>query len=277
VTEATFTPGTPMPIMGRILPVSLYGSGRARRMFQRNVTVYARGWMYFVSGFFEPFFYLLSIGIGLSHLVHSIPVAGNRVPYASFVAPGLMATSAMNGAVIDSTYNVFFKLKITKSYDAVLSTPMMVGDIVRGELSWAMARGAIYGAAFLCVMAGLGYVDSPWAFLCYPSAMLLAFAFAATGMAVTTYMRTWSDLDMVSLALVPFFLFSSTFFPLTVFPGALQLVVRFTPLYQGVAMLRGFDLGLFNWALLGHTVYLLTMGLTGLAIASRRMAKLLLP
>src|SRR5580658_8655855 len=131
-----------MPIMGRILPVSLYGSGRARRMFQRNVTVYARGWMYFVSGFFEPFFYLLSIGIGLSHLVHSIPVAGNRVPYASFVAPGLMATSAMNGAVIDSTYNVFFKLKITKSYDAVLSTPMMVGDIVRGELSWAMARGA---------------------------------------------------------------------------------------------------------------------------------------
>jgi lipooligosaccharide transport system permease protein len=140
-----------------------------------------------------------------------------------------------------------------------------------------LLRGALYSAAFLCVMAGLGYVVSPWAALCYPAAMLVSFAFASIGMAGTTYMRSWQDFDMVSLAIIPLFLFSATFYPLTVYPGWLQLVVRGTPLYQGVALLRGFDLGIFDWALIGHVAYLLAMGVVGLRITSRRLAALLLP
>ncbi len=275
VSVPTGRPPASLPL--RVAPVALLGTKRARRIVERNVRVYRTLWIYLVSGFFEPFFYLLSIGVGLNHLVGGIPVDGRTITYTEFVAPGLLASSAMNGAMFDSTFNIFFKLKIAKTYDAMLSTPLGVSDIALGELSWAMLRGALYSGAFLCVMAGLGYVVSPWAVLCYPGALLITFAFASAGMAGTTYMRSWQDFDMVSLAIIPLFLFSATFYPLTVYPGWLQVVVRCTPLYQGVALLRGFDLGIFDWALLGHVGYLALMGIFGLTVTARRLALLLLP
>ena len=93
----------------------------------------------------------------------------------------------------------------------------------------------------------------------------------------TCYMRSWQDFDMVSLAILPLFLFSATFYPLSVYPAWLQVVVRCTPLYQGVALIRGLDAGMFSWSLLGHIAYLAAMGITGMAVASRRLGKLLLP
>jgi lipooligosaccharide transport system permease protein len=276
--EVSVPPGHPpsasLPL--RLTPSALLGSRRARRIVERNIVVYRRGWIFLVSGFFEPFFYLLSIGVGLNRLVPPLHVSGQVVAYASFVAPGLLASSAMNGAMFDSTFNIFFKLKIAKTYDAILSTPLEVGDVALGELTWSLLRGALYSGAFLCVMAGLGYVSSPWAVLCYPGALLIGFAFAAAGMAGTTFMRTWQDFDLVSLAVIPLFLFSATFYPLAVYPGWLQLVVRCTPLYQGVALMRGFDLGLFDWALAGHAAYLAIMGSSGLVLTARRFARLLL-
>ena len=96
--------------------------------------------------------------------------------------------------------------------------------------------------------------------LCWPAAVLISLAFASAGMAGTTYMRTWQDFDMVSLAFIPLFLFSATFYPLTVYPGWLQAVVRCTPLYQGVVLVRAADLGIFAWTLLGHIAYLVVDG-----------------
>ncbi len=261
----------------RITPGAVFGSRRFRYIFERNVMVYRRGWILLVSGFFEPFFYLLSIGIGLNTLVGPLDINGVVVPYTAFVAPGLLASSAMNGAMFDSTFNIFFKLKIAKTYEAVLSTPLGVGDVALGELSWALTRAALYSGAFLVVMAALGYVFSPWVILCWPGALLISYAFAGAGMAGTTYMRSWQDFDLVSLAIIPLFLFSATFYPITVYPGWLQVVVRCTPLYQGVALFRGFDLGIFGWALLGHAVYLATMGTVGLTATARRLARLVLP
>lgn len=261
----------------RLTPTALLGTGRARRIVERNALVYRRGWIFLVSGFFEPFFYLLSIGIGLNSLVGKVPFDGRAIAYTAFVAPGLLASSAMNGAMFDATFNIFFKIKIAKTYDAILSTPLSPGDVARGELTWSLLRGGMYSGAFLCVMAGLGYVGSPWAILCFPGALLVTLAFAAAGMAGTTFMRTWQDFDMVSLAIIPMFLFSATFYPLSVYPGWLQVVVSVTPLYQGVALLRGFDLGAFDWALLGHAAYLAVMCLVGLVVTTRRLARLLLP
>jgi lipooligosaccharide transport system permease protein len=261
----------------RVTPPAALGTRRARRLVERNLLVYRRGWIYFVSGFFEPFFYLLSIGVGLSKLVGAIHVGHAVVPYTAYVAPGLLASSAMNGATLDSTFNVFFKLKIAKTYDAVLSTPLGPGDVALGELAWSLMRATTYSTAFLVVMAGLGYVLSPWALLCLPAATLLSFAFAACGMAGTTYMRSWQDFDKVSLALIPLFLFSATFYPLSVYPGWLQAVVRCTPLYQGVALLRGLDTGIVSWSLVPHALYLAVAGIAGLIVATRRMAALLLP
>ncbi len=261
----------------RLTPWALLGSRRALRLVERNILVYRRGWIFLVSGFFEPFFYLLSIGIGLNRLVGPLPLGGRTVAYTAFVAPGLLASAAMNGAVFDSTFNIFFKLKIAKTYDAVLSTPLGVGDVALGELTWAMLRGALYGAAFLGVMAGLGYVLTPWALLCFPGSLLVSFAFAGTGMAASSYMRSWQDFDMVSLTVLPLFLFSATFYPLSVYPAGVRVLVECTPLYQGVALLRGLDAGILGWSLLGHAAYLLVMGTAGLTITARRFARLLLP
>jgi lipooligosaccharide transport system permease protein len=271
---ATSAPGG---VALRIAPLSLLGTRRARHLVERNILVYRRSWIFFVSGFFEPFFYLLSIGVGLGKIVPPIHFGHGVVTYTLYVAPGLLASSAMNGATLDATFNVFFKLKIAKTYDAVLSTPLGPGDVALGELTWALMRATAYSTAFLVVMAGLGYVASPWALLCLPAAMIESFAFAAVGMAGTTYMRSWQDFDKVSLALIPLFLYSATFYPLSVYPGWLQAVVRCTPLYQGVALLRGLDLGVVSWSLAGHAAYLAVAGCLGLAAATRRMAALLLP
>jgi lipooligosaccharide transport system permease protein len=264
-------------IILRLTPVGLITNPRARRLVERNILVYRRQWVLLVSGFFEPFFYLLSIGVGLNKLVGALHVGSQVVKYTAYVAPGLLASSAMNGAIFDSTFNIYFKLKIAHTYDAVLSTPLGAGDLALGEITWALMRGSFYSGSFLVVMAALGYIISPWAILCYPAAMLISFAFAGTGMAATCYMRSWQDFDMVSLAILPLFLFSATFYPLTVYPAWLQVVVRCTPLYQGVALIRGLDAGMFSWSLAGHVVYLAVMGITGMAIAARKLGKLLLP
>jgi lipooligosaccharide transport system permease protein len=261
----------------RVLPTVALGGGRARRVVARNMRAYRRGWLFLVSGFFEPLFYLLSIGLGLNHLVGDLHLGGRTVTYATYVAPGLLASSAMNGSVFDATFNIFFKLKITKAYDAILSTPLGVRDITRGELAWALIRGSLYSATFLVVMAVMGLVISPWAVLCLPCAALVGFAFGGTGMGLTSFMRNWQDFDFLFLAIMPLFLFSAVFYPLSVYPGWLQVVVTCSPLYQGVALMRELDAGIIGLPLLAHIGYLAAMGYAGLRLATKRLGKLLLP
>ena len=264
-------------LVARVAPPVLLG-GRATRLIERNLMATRHQWIIIVSGFFEPVFYLFSIGVGISKLVGSIPTGDGRVvAYTAFVAPGLMAASAMNGAIYDSTFNVFFKLKFAKTYDAVLSTPLGVGDVARGEVGWALGRGLLYAVAFLITMAGMGLVQSPWAVLALPAATLIGFAFAAVGMAATTYMRSWEDMDMIQLAILPMFLFSATFYPLTTYPAAVQWLVQLTPLYQGVSLIRGLTTGLLHPSMLADAGYLAVLGAVGVRVASLRLRRLLLP
>jgi lipooligosaccharide transport system permease protein len=260
----------------RVTP-SLPRLGGARHLVERNYLVFRRDWIILVSGFFEPLFYLLSIGVGISQLVGAVPGPDGRpIPYTVFVAPAMLAASAMNGAVLETTFTVFFKLRYEKVYDAVLATPLSPRDVAVGDVTWALIRCGLYSAMFLLVMLALGLIRSWWALLALPGALLVGFAFAAAGMAATTYMRSWQDFDLVTLATLPMFLFSATFYPLSSYPPALQWVVQATPLYHGVALLRGLVTGAFGPGLTGHIAYLLVMGLVGLAIASRRLARLLL-
>ena len=250
----------------------------ALRVVERNILVYRRMWLAFVTGLFEPLLYLLSIGIGVGGLVGKVPGPGGQpIPYDQFVAPGLMAAAAMNGAVLDTTFNFFFKFKYAHTYDAMLATPLEVGDVARGELTWALIRGGVYSGAFLVTMVILGLVGSWWALLALPAAVLIAFAFAGAGIAATTFMRSWIDFDFVNLALIPMFLFSATFFPLSQYPTGLQWVVRCTPLYQGVALERGLTTGQLQWTMLLNVAYLVVMGAVGLRIATRRLRLLLQP
>ena len=231
----------------------------------------------FVSGIFEPLFYLLSVGLGLGVLVGKIPGPGGQlIPYREFVAPGLLAVSSMNGAMYDSTFNVFFRLKYAKLYNAVLATPMQPSQVALGEIGWALLRGTIYAMAFTLVMVGLNLVRSPWAVLDIPVAVLIGFAFAAIGMTGTTFMKSWQDFDYVILASMPLFLFSATFYPLSIYPRPAQVIIACTPLYQGVVMLRDLTVGVVGPDLLWRAAYLAALGLIGLYASGRRIGKLLL-
>jgi lipooligosaccharide transport system permease protein len=197
------------------------------------------------------------------------------VSYGSFVAPALLASAAMNGAAYECI-NIFFKLKYAKTYDAMLSTPVGPTDIAAGEVTWTLFRGLLYAVGFLVVAAALGLVLSPWAILAIPAALLIGFGFAGVSVAGATYMRSWQDFDIFGLVQLPLFLFSATFYPLSVYPPALQWVVRCTPLYNATALMRALMLGGVGWTQLVNVGYLATMGLIGLAITNRRIAKLLL-
>jgi len=263
-------------LAAHLLPRSGRPSRRSARVVERNVAVARQIWLIIVSGFFEPVFYLLSIGIGIGHLVGDVPYAGAMIPYREFVAPAMLASSAMNGAIFACTFNIYFRLKYQKTYDAIVATPVGVGDIVMGEIGWALIRGLFYSVCFIGVMVALGLVQSWWALLAVPIAVLIGYAFAGMGMAGTSFMRSWKDFDYVTLAIMPLFLFSGTFSPLSAYPSSVRWVVRVTPLYQGVAMERSVVLGHVDGALFAHAIYLAVAGSAGVIIASRRIGRLLL-
>ena len=263
------------PAMGRILPAR-FGSRRAALLIERNALALGSSWMMIIGGFFEPLFYLLSIGFGIGGMVGDVPGPGGvPIPYAVFVAPALLASSSMNGAITECTFNFFFKLNYQKTYDAVLSTPMSPGDVALGEIGWAIIRSTLYSFGFFAVILLLGLVRSPLAILAIPAAMLLSWAFSAMALALTTWMRGWQDFDLIFLVTLPLFLFSGTFYPITAYPEALRVVVEWSPLYQGVALIRGLITGVVDAGALVHIAYLVVMGLIGLAIVSRRLDKLL--
>jgi len=243
---------------------------RRHTLAMRNV------WWIFATGFVEPVLYLLSIGVGVGALVGGFEFGGREVAYAAFVAPAMLAASAMNGAVMDSTMNVFFRLKYDKLYDQMLATPLTAGQVAAGQILFSLLRGGLYSAAFLLVMLALGLVESWWALLALPAALLIGFAFAAVGMAVTTYMRSWQDFELVQLVTMPLFMFSATFFPIETFEGWLRVVVEWSPLYRGVILCRELTTGAVTFDSLLSVTYLAAMGLAGLWVCRRRLTRLLL-
>ena len=248
---------------------------RGRHLVERNVLVSKSFWPVIASGFFEPVFYLFAIGVGIGRLAGDVTVAGVPVPYEAFVAPAMLASSAMNGAVFEST-NIFFKLKYGKIYEGVLSTPMKPGDVSSGEIAWALIRGAIYSLAFILVMTVRGLIVSPWGVLALPATLLIGLAFASCGAAATTWMRTWQDLDLVTLVTLPLFLFSATFYPLDVYPPVIQVLTWLSPLYHGVELIRGLTLGTMRWTMLVNVAVLGALAWVGMRTTARRIGTLLL-
>jgi len=230
-----------------------------------------------LSGFFEPVLYLLSFGFGLGHLIGKIPLQGGHVvSYAMFIAPGLLATSAMNGAIYDSTWNVFFKLKFDRIYQGMLQTSLGSMDVALGEIGWALIRGLAYAFGFMCVAVPAGLIPSWWGILAIPSAVLIAFGFASIGMAITSCFTTFQQMDLVNIALLPMLLFSGSFYPLTVYPGYLQGFLKALPLWQGIAMVRDFTLGIVDWGIMWHVLYFAVMAAIGVTFTTKRLTKLFL-
>ncbi|WP_213455110.1 ABC transporter permease [Rhizomonospora bruguierae] len=250
---------------------------RAVSVTERNVVALKSSyWVVLISGFFEPVLYLLSIGVGVGKLVGDLTLPGGVVvTYAAFVAPAMLASSAMTGALAETTFNFFGKMKYLKLYEGFIATPVRPFELALGELAWAMVRGSVYSAAFLVVMVAMDLTTAPRALLAFPAAVLVGFAFGGLGMALSTFMRSWQDFDLMGSAQFALFLFSGTFVPPDGYPVAIRWLVEASPLYQAVVLIRGITLGSPGWSQVGATVYLLAATVLGLVVAGRRMTKLL--
>jgi lipooligosaccharide transport system permease protein len=259
------------------LGASVY-TGRLRMLIQRNLfALRTSTWMVVASGFFEPLFYLAAFGFGLGGLIGGVTDSnGNSVSYAAYIAPALLATSAMNGAIYDSTWNVFFKMHFGKFYQTVLATSIGVLDVALGEISWALLRGAAYAAAFMAVMMPLGLIPSGWGWLAIPGAVLIAFAFGSFGMGITSYMSSFQQMQWINMVLLPMFLFSGTFYPLSVYPEPVQLVIQALPLWHAISLERALTLGTMGWEVLGHCLYFVVMIVIGLVFTTKRLNSLFL-
>jgi lipooligosaccharide transport system permease protein len=247
-----------------------------RLVFERNLISHKRSWLAVLSGFFEPLFYLVSLTVGISALVGDVTGPGGRlISYEEFVAPAMLGAAAMNGAVFDASYNLHFKLRNAKVFEAIRATPLTARDIALGEIGAALARGGMYAVVFVLVMLAMGLISSPWAVLAVPVALLIGFAFAAITAAATTWVRHWGDLEWVGIILIPLFLFSATFYPVERYPDGVEPFVGLSPLYHGVVVLRGLTTGVVGWDLLWHVGVLVVLGLVGLWIVARRLEKIL--
>jgi len=263
---------------GRRGGVRALWAGNPGAVVQRGlIAARSSSWIVVLSGFFEPVFYLASLGIGLGALIGDVETSsGTEVPYAAYIAPALLAVSAMNGAVYDSTWNVFFKLNYGKLYEGMLSTSLGPLDVALGEILYALLRGLVYATGFMIIMQVLGLNLAWTAVLALPAVLLIAFGFASVGMAVTSYMKTFQHMDWINFVLLPMFLFSATFYPITVYPEWVQVIVQALPLWHGVELIRGLTTGILSAGMLWHVLYFVVMIGLGLVFTTKRLRALFL-
>src|SRR4051794_3459903 len=263
-----------------VLPrlVSFEGTGRrAASVAERNVaSLRSAYWVVMISGFLEPVLYLFSIGVGVGALIGDLPLPdGQVVGYAEFVAPAMLAASAMAGALSETTFNFFGKMKFMRLYEGILATPVRPIEIALGELAWAMVRGVIYSGAFLLIMVAMDLTTAPRALAMFPATILIGFSFGALGMSISTIIRSWQDFDLIASGQFALFLFSGTFVPATSYPAVLRWLVEVTPLYRAVDLTRGLSTGTFGVAQVVDLVYLAVLFFVGITVAGRRMGRLL--
>ncbi|WP_420792126.1 ABC transporter permease [Arthrobacter agilis] len=265
-------------LKGSKRPLAALYSRNARAVIARGLlATRSSNWLVMVSGFFEPVLYLVSMGVGLGALVGSVDGPdGQPISYAAYIAPALLAVSAMNGAVYDSTWNVFFKMNFAKLYQGMLYTSLGPLDVAIGEIFLALLRGALYATGFTAVMAVMGLITTPLALLMVPASVLIAFGFASFGMGITSFMKTFQQMEWVNFVMLPMFLFSATFYPLSVYPQGVQWFIQALPLWHGVELLRQISVASFSAATIVHLGYFVVMIAVGMLLTTSRLRTLFL-
>ncbi|MEM7341912.1 MAG: ABC transporter permease [Actinomycetota bacterium] len=248
------------------------------RVLARRAAITRHYWFGNLGRLIEPFIFLFSIGVGVGVLVDEVVGPdGTLISYRSFVAPAMLAASAMNAVVFGTTVQFFASMKWMGWYDAILATPIRARDLIWGELLSVLAIVTVQSTAFVITMLALGLIESWWGVLLVPAAVLVGFAFGGVGLLAASYLRTWFDFEYVTLAVFPLFLFSASFFPLSRYPDALAVVVQLTPLYHGVDLARDLTFGTVDWSSLVSVAYLVVMGTIGMRLAEPRLARKLQP
>jgi lipooligosaccharide transport system permease protein len=249
---------------------------RSWSVAERNVAAVRSYWVFFLTGFLEPLLYLLSIGFGLGARIGDMPIGGGvTVPYATFVAPAMLAASIMGGSLAETTIAFYDKWKDMRLYDVVVSTPVRPVEVALGELAWTVARGAVYATGFLLITVAMRITEPTGALLALPASLLVAVMFGGLGLLLTTFFRSFADLYIVNTVQFALFLFAGTFVPVSAYPAFLGWIVRATPLYHAVALVRGLATGHLTAGLLVNLAYVVAVAAVALWFAGRRMNRLL--
>jgi len=208
----------------------------AWRYWQRNATIFKHTYkLSLLAWFFEPFFYLIAMGLGLGRYLETV----GGIKYIDFIAPGLVALTSMYGATFETTWNAFFKMDRGRIYDAAVSTPVELEDVALGEALWATTRAMIYGGAFIVIAIPFGVFHSWWGVLTPVALALIGLMFAFLGLAFTYFITKIDYLSYYwTLFLTPMFMFSGIFFPLDKLPGWVQTLAWFMPLRHAVELMR---------------------------------------
>ncbi|MFA4829543.1 MAG: ABC transporter permease [Thermodesulfovibrionales bacterium] len=214
---------------------------RAFRVWQRHFTVYTKLYKSsFALNFVEPILYLAALGLGLGAFVKEI----NGVPYINFIAPGIIASSAMFAAIYECTYGTYVRMTYQKTFDAILATPVNIDDLVTGELMWGASKSLLYGSTIIIVISAFGLVESPLILFVLPILFISGLIFAEISMIFTAVVPGIDSFNyFYTLLMTPMFLFSGIFFPLDNLPKVVLKIAFFTPLYHLVNICRSLAQG----------------------------------
>jgi lipooligosaccharide transport system permease protein len=249
------------------------------RAYEHWLAQYKRVWRGTIgTSLVNPILYVTALGVGLGTIVDQTQNAPGGVPYLDFVAPGLVAAAAMQTATIESTWPVMSAIKWSRVYHAMIATPLSERDAFLGHQLFVITRVFTSAAAYLAVIAVFGAVASWWGILVVPVAVLIGTAFSMPMAALAAAVE--EDRTFVTVfrfVIVPMFLFSGTFFPVSQLPLALELVAYVTPIWHGVELCRMLTLGTVEaLPALGHAAYLFAWSAVGFELARRSYRRRLL-
>jgi lipooligosaccharide transport system permease protein len=253
-------------------------STRFVRVWQRNFTVYRKIWLIsFIPPILEPLFYLFAFGAGLGALVGAVLYRGATLSYGAYIAPALIGINIMYSAFFENTFASFVRMYYQKTFDAMLSTPMSLQEIITGEIVWGATKSVLATALMLAVISAFGLIRFPSGFLLLPLAFLGGAAFGSTGMFFTGIMPSIESFNLpVFLFVTPMFLFSGTFFPVENLPLWAQRASLAFPLTHLVELCRSLSVGALRASLLLNVLYLLAFSGVFYPLALRAMRERLI-
>ncbi len=252
---------------------------RLWRVWQRNFSVYKKTWkISFIPPLLEPVLYLAAFGAGLGVLIESVNYRGVAVPYTDFIAPALLAITVLYNSFFETTYNSFVRMFYQKTWDAMLATPLTLGEILLGEIAWGTTKALIAAGLMQILLTVLGLISYPTGFLIPVFALLGGMAFASLGLFFTAVVPGIETFNLpIFLLITPMFLFSGTFFPLENLPEWGQNLALFLPLAWLVDAIRGAALGQLSASTIPGLIGLGVMTLVFTPVLIRRLQKRLLP
>ncbi|MHB8091084.1 MAG: ABC transporter permease [Syntrophales bacterium] len=254
-------------------------SSRLLRVWRRNLLVYMQSWrVRSLPPLLEPIFYLAAFGAGLGALISNVAYDGATISYPRFIAPALIAIAVMNNAFFETSYASFVRMYYQKTFDAMMTTPLTVQEIIAGEILWGATKAVIVTAIMMAVISAFGLISYPGGLLLLPLALLGGLAFGGAGMICTALVPNIELFNLpIFLFITPMFLFGGTFFPLANLPGWAQTTAVFLPLTHLVNLSRSFATGTFNASTLIGIAYLTVFCMatlpTALYLMRRRLIK----